>query len=77
MKCLLLLNEEEFKKATDGMEAIEYETVIHEGTTFTFLEVVGEKTSWFVRIKPKRQKPYYVQLDEYVFLTLNDLLLKV
>jgi len=76
MKCLLLLNEKEFKKATDGMEAIEYETVKHEGTTFTFIEVVGEKTSWFVKIKPKRQEPYYVQQDEHVFLALNELLLK-
>ena len=76
MKTLLLLNEEEFKKATEGMEVIEYETVKYEGTTFTFVEVVGEKTSWFVKVKPKRQKPYYVQQDEHVFLALNQLLLK-
>jgi len=76
MKTLLRLNEEEFKKAVEGMEVIEYETAKHEGTTFTFLEVVGEQTSWFVKIKPKRQEPYYVQQDENVFNALNDLLLK-
>jgi len=73
---MLLLNEKEFKKATKGMEVIEYETAKYEGTTFTFLEVVGEQTSWFVKIIPKRQEPYYVQLDENVFNALNDLLLK-
>jgi len=77
MECLLRLNEEEFKKAVEGKEIIEYETIKYKGTTFTFLEVVREKTSWFVKIIPKGLEPYYVQLDENVFLTLNELLLKV
>jgi len=76
MKTLKILNEKEFKKTTKGMEVIEYETVKYEGTTFTFLEANGKETIYFLKVKPERQEHYYVQQEERVFLTLNELLLK-
>jgi hypothetical protein len=76
MKCLLLLNEEEFKKATVGLQIKEHETTKYKETTFTFLEASGKETIYFLKVKPERKEHYYVQQEERVFLTLKELLQK-